>query len=402
MSDLLPRRADVTVIGGGVIGSSAAYHLAVKKIDVVLLEKGDFASGTSSACDGLIFLQSKKPGPHLELAMAGRSRFDDLPEELESDIELRCKGGMIIIERDSELQAMERFVEEQRKIGLEVSLLEGYEARELEPCLSDDVTAATFCPLDGQVNPISLTLAFLKAAKSRGAKVFSHTPATGIELRGGAIEGVRTLRGVIRTETVVNAGGVYAPQIGKMVGLDIPIVPRRGQLLVTEALPRLLSRCLISARYIAAKYDSGTVSGEDRGISLEQTENGNFLLGSTREFVGFDRRTTQYAIQRILSDTTRVIPRLKDAHLIRAFAGLRPYTPDGLPILGKVRSVGGFIMAAGHEGDGIALSSVTGQLVAEIVADGKSGTPLEPFALERFFPPKQSEGRKAYERGKKA
>jgi glycine/D-amino acid oxidase-like deaminating enzyme len=387
MSDRLPGRADVTVIGGGVIGSSVAYHLSTKKVSVVLLEKGDFASGTSSACDGLIFLQSKKPGPHLELAMASRARFDSLSDELNSHIELRCEGGMITIGTDSELHAMEHFVEEQRKLGLEVSLLDGRQAMELESCLSHEIMASTFCPLDGQVNPIYLTLAFLKAARRQGARLFAHTPVTGIKRREDGIHALRTPHGVIETGTVVNAAGVYAPEIGKMIDLDIPITPRRGQLLVTEALPPLLSRCLLSARYIAAKYDPHPAPGGSLGISIEQTGNGNFLLGSTREFVGFDKHTTPDAMERIVSETTRIIPRLKDAHLIRAFAGLRPYTPDGLPILGKVNGAEGFIMAAGHEGDGIALSPITGQLIAELIAEGKPSISLEPFALERFFPP---------------
>jgi glycine/D-amino acid oxidase-like deaminating enzyme len=390
MSDLLPSRADVIVIGGGVIGSSVAYHLSAKKVRVVVLEKGDLASGTSSACDGLVFLQSKKPGPHLELAMASRGRFDDLPEELDSQIELRRKGGMITIGTESELHAMEHFVEEQRKLGLEVSLLDGRLARELEPCLSHEIMASTFCPLDAQVNPIYLTLAFQRAAKRKGARLFAHTPVTNIKRRGDGIDWVRTPQGVIETETVVNAAGVYAPEIGKMVDLDIPIIPRRGQLLVTEALPPFLTRCLLSAGYIAAKYDPGLAEGVNLGISIEQTGNGNFLLGSTREFVGFDKRTTPEAMKRIVLETTRIIPRLKDAHMIRAFAGLRPYTTDSLPILGKVNGLEGFVIAAGHEGDGIALSPITGQVIAELIADGKPSIPLDPFALDRFSGPKPS------------
>lgn len=384
MSEFLPRTADVIVIGGGVIGSSVAYHLSKKKVGVVLLERGDFASGTSSACDGLVFLQSKKPGPHLELAMASRARFDDLPEELDSRIELRREGGLITIGSEGELHAMERFVEEQRNLGLEVSLLEGSLAKELEPCLSDKIMASTFCPLDAQVNPIYLTLAFQRAARRHGARLYAHTPVTGIQRRGDGVEGVRTPQGVIATKRVVNAAGVYAPEIGKMVDLHIPITPRRGQLLVTEALPPFLNRCLLSAGYIAAKYDPGLAEGETIGISIEQTGNGNLLLGSTREFVGFDKRTTPDAMKRIAVETTRIIPRLKDAHIIRAFAGLRPFTTDGLPILGEVESVEGFVMAAGHEGDGIALSPITGQLIAELIAEGRPGIPLAPFALERF------------------
>jgi glycine/D-amino acid oxidase-like deaminating enzyme len=267
---------------------------------------------------------------------------------------------------------------------LEVFLLDGRQTRELEPSLSREITASTFCPLDGQVHPIYLTLSFLRAAKRQGSRHFAHTPVTGIRRRGDLIDAVRTPRGLIETRTVVNAAGVYAPEIGKMVDLDIPIIPRRGQLLVTEPLPPFLTRCLVSAKYIAAKYDSNLTCRESMGISIEQTGNGNLLLGSTREFVGFDKRTTPDAVRRIVSETTRMLPRLKDAHLIRAFAGLRPYTKDGLPILGKADSLKGFFMACGHEGDGIALSPITGLLIAELIADGHASISLDPFALERF------------------
>lgn len=390
MSDLLPRQADVIVIGGGVIGASVAYHLSRKNLDVLVLEKSDFASGTSSACDGMVFLQSKKPGVHLQLAMASRKRLDDLPEELDSDIELRSNGGLITIRSEAELQAVKCLAEEQKRIGLEVSLLDGRQAVDLEPCLSGEILAAAFCPLDAQVNPIYLTLAFLRAAKRHGASLFPRTPVGAIHVKGGRIHAVSTPRGVVESKTVVNAAGVYAPQVGKMVGLDVPIAPRRGQVLVTEALPCTLTRCLLSAKYLAAKYDPGLVGGENPGVSIEQTRNGNFLLGSTREFVGFDKRTTPKAMKEILAGTTLIIPRLRDAHLIRTFAGLRPYTPDGLPILGRVPSVEGFIMATGHEGDGMALSPITGQLTAELIADGEPSISLEPLGLERFSLPEPS------------
>lgn len=387
---MLPPKADVVVIGGGVIGASVAYHLSRKKVQVVLLEKDDFVSGTSSACDGMIFLQSKKPGVHLEAALASRRRFDTLPEEMGLEIEFRSGGGMILIRNEAELQAMQRLVADQRRTGLKVDLLEGGQAGELEPSLACDVMAYTHCPLDAQVNPIYLSLAFIRAARRHGAKLFSHTPVTAITLKHGAVHSVQTDQGKIETRVVVNAAGVHAPEIGKMVNLNIPIIPRRGQILVTDSLRPLLTRCLISARYIAAKYDPSLTEEENPGISIEQTGNGNFLLGSTREFVGFDRRTTPHAMKRIISETTRIIPRLKDAHLVRAFAGLRPYTTDGLPILGKVDSLEGLIMACGHEGDGIALSPITGQLIAELIADGKTSIPLEPFALERFSLPERS------------
>jgi sarcosine oxidase subunit beta len=384
---VLPRKADVVVIGGGVIGSSILYHLSKKKIQAVLLEKGELISGTSGACDGLIFLQSKKPGPHLRLAQEGTKRFSNLSNlkhELHFDIEYRNSGGMIVIENDHELKVMERFVAEQRKIGLDISLLDSNQAREKEPSLSEKIFGSTFSPSDGKANPLLLTHAFIRSAKKLGARVFTENEVTGIALKSHQVRSVKTGKGEIETTTIVNAAGAYAPEIGKLVHLDIPIKPRRGQLLVTEPMPPVLNRGVLSAKYIAAKFDPALAETEGEGISIDQTSSGNFLLGSTREFVGFDTRTTHQAMTNIATQAIHIIPQLKDTHIIRAFAGLRPYTQDGLPILGNVDGVEGFIVAAGHEGDGVALSPITGEVIAELVDTKTTPISLNEFRLERF------------------
>jgi len=384
---LLPSKADVVVIGGGVIGSSVAYHLSKRKVSVVLLEKNGLVSGTSGACDGLVYLQSKRPGAHLKLAMESRKRFDSLQHELGRDIEFRSHGGMIVVETQEELEAMHLFAEDQKATGLEVTLLDGKQSRELEPSLSEGILGCTYSPLDGQVNPIALALALLRRAREKGAKILPHTGVIGLGLESDRMVSVKTAAGTIETKRVVNAAGVHAPGIGRMVGVEIPIKPRRGQILVTEAYAPLLRRGLLSAKYIAAKYNPALAETGELGISIEQTKSGGFLLGSTREFVGFDRRTTWSAMKSIALQTSRILPSLRDLRVIRTFAGLRPSTPDGLPILGPVPNVEGLFMAAGHEGDGIALSPITGQILAEWIVEGSPGLDVSPFNLERFLAP---------------
>jgi len=381
---MLPATADVVVIGGGVIGSSIAYYLSKRRIHVVLVERGPIGSGTSSACDGLIFLQSKKPGSHLKLAMESRRLYETLSEELDSDIEYRSSGGMVVIENEMELQAMRRLVKEQKEAGLDVSLIEKSLASEMEPCVSQDIIAATYSPRDSQVNPICLVRAFIKAALRLGAKVFPRTEVMGIRSTPHGVGSVRTSGGEIETSVIVNAAGVYAPRIGKMAGIDIPIIPRRGQLLLTEPVQPLINRCLISATYIAAKYNPEIAIHGKIALSIEQTKKGNFLLGSTREFAGYDRGTSLNGTRAIAAYAAKILPLLRKLHAIRSFAGLRPYTPDGLPILGKVGDREGLILAAGHEGDGIALSPVTGQLTAQLISEGRTGFDLADYRLERF------------------
>lgn len=386
---------DVVVIGGGVIGTSVAYSLARRGIRTTLLERGDMASGSSGACDGLVLLQSKKPGIHLRLAMESRKLFDRLMEELPVPIEYRRGGGMVVIETEEEFRAMEHYVHAQRETGLEVALLDIAAARSMEPGLSESLVGAAYSPLDGQVNPIALTHGFALGARALGARVLTQTEVKGIRLGGGRVTGVETDRGSFSARVVVNAAGVYAPSVGEMVGIKVPIRPRRGQLLVTAATKRMIRGGFISARYIAAKQNPELAKGKGEGIAIEQTESGNLLLGSTREFVGFDWRTTVEGLRGIARRTMAVLPGLSVLNVIRSFAGLRPYTPDGLPILGPVRGVEGFIMAAGHEGDGIALSPVTGELLAQLIAEGRTEIPLDPFRLERFensFSPSLVEG----------
>jgi len=379
-----PSQTDVVVIGAGIIGSSIAYHLARYKLRVTVLERGDIASGSSGACDGLVFLQSKKPGIHLQLAMESRRRFDLLARQLPVPIEYKETGGMVVIEIEDELSAMQQFVKDQQEIGLDVSLINRDQARKLEPHLSEHILGATHSLLDGQVNPISLTLGFALGAKALGARVITGAGVHGINTTAGRVSSLETDAGRFETDIVINAAGIHAPEIGALVGLDIPIKPRRGQIIVTEACPTILKHCMISAKYIAAKFNPEIAAGSGEGISIEQTENGNFLLGSTREFVGFDKRTTTDGLHRIAAKTAGIIPALKQVNVIRAFAGLRPYTPDGLPILGPVDDVSGFFMAAGHEGDGIALSPITGELIAQMIAKGKSDISLDDFRLDRF------------------
>lgn len=378
------KTTDVIIIGGGVIGASIAYHLAEQKVEVVLLEKGGLASGSSGACDGLVFLQSKKPGIYLELALASLKLFQNLSGRLPVDMEFRQTGGLVIIESEAELEAMKTYVERQRETGLEVSLLDTDETRRLEPSLSEKIIGATWSPMDGQVNPTKLTLAFALGARARGAEILTGRRVTGLSRTETGNWSVSAGDDVYQAETVVNAAGILAPQIAGMIGLEVPIQPRRGQIIVTEATGPIIGHCLISAGYIAAKFNPRIAKESDQGISIEQTVSGNLLLGSTREFVGYDRRTTMSGLKSIAGRTSRIIPRLAGLNLVRSFAGLRPYTPDGLPVLGRVEGLDGLIMAAGHEGDGIALSPITGHLIAQLIVSGQTDLPLDEFNYGRF------------------
>lgn len=385
---------DGVVIGGGIIGCSVAYHLAKAGVRVAVVERGALGAGTSAACDGGLLLQTKQPGLHLDLARASIARLAALAEELDWDFEYQPASAMLVIRTADSRAAMERFIAEQRAAGLAVRLLAPREARELEPALEGPFKAATYLDAtdgltDGMVNPPYLTYAFARGAVAHGARIITEAPVEAIELAGGRVAAVRTPRGRIACDFVVNAAGAWAPEIGRLVGLEIPIRPRRGQLVVTECLPPLIGRFILDATYIALKYNPALLAGAPEAalpvpLALEQTRAGSMLLGSTREYVGYDRQTTRAAIARIVHQAIELIPALRTAAVLRTFAGLRPATPDGLPIIGPVAEVPGFYLAAGHEGDGIALSAITGQLIAEAVLGQPTALPLEGLRLERF------------------
>jgi len=378
------KNADVVIAGGGVIGSAIAYFLSLNGIEVVLLEKEEIGSGSSGACDGAVLMQSKKPGIHLKMAMESHKLLEELQDQLPIPFEFEKNGGLIVIETEEERLLMEQHVKAQREAGLAVELLDEKQLQTLSPHLSTHLLGATYSSCEGKINPLALTLGFIRGAIQLGASIITRTTVLDIKTNGEQIASVQTDNGEIQTRILVNAVGAYASQIGQMLDVDIPIRPKRGQILVTEPRPGLLKPCLLTASYIAAKYNPPSKNKNGGGLSMDQTHNGNLLLGSTRELVGYDKRNSADGLMQIASRAVRILPDLKDMMLIRAFAGLRPYTPDGLPILGKVEKIKGFIMAAGHEGDGIALSAITGKLISELIIHGETDVILDNFNINRF------------------
>lgn len=385
-------KAEVVVIGGGVIGAAIAYYLSKRGIDTVLLEKRGLLLGTSGACDGFFAVQSKRPGLLLKLALESVKEVERLSKELPLPIYYRRCGGLILIENRYEMKLMEDFVSRQREAGLEVRIISTEGAKKFCPLLADDLEGATYSPLDGQIHPHYLTLALLEGFKASGGRVMLRSEATEIVTENKRVKEVRTSTGVsIRADFVVCAAGVESSKIGERLGIKLPVIPKRGQILVTEKFPPLIRTILFDAKYILVKLYPEVlkdVSEEVRrlgvGLIVEQTEHGNLLLGSTRELVGYDDSVSFEAMLAIARNTLRYLPGLRKVNIIRAFAGLRPSTPDGYPIIGPVEGIEGLIIATGHEGDGIALAPITGRLVSELISEGKTSIDIGPLLPSRF------------------
>jgi sarcosine oxidase subunit beta len=385
------KQTDVIIVGGGIIGCSTAYYLSKLGKKVLVLEREDITRGSAGATDGVVGYHTKKPGHQMDLAVQSIAMFEHLSEELGTDIEygFQC-GGMQPVEDKMQWDILSEIVAEQRKSGVDIEMISAEEACKIEPMLSKNIYGALYSKTGGKVNPIKLTMAFASAAKKLGATIQIETEVTDLIKEGNKILGVSTNRGDYYADAIVNACGSWAAYTAKMAGIDMPIRPRKGQLMVTEPIGPFMDCTLQCARYNVIKFRPETITDENvlklgSSLSIEQTESGGLIIGGSRELVGYDRENSLEAIETILKRAVRFFPALKDVCIIRTFAGLRPYTPDGLPIIGRVDGLEGFYMAAGHEGDGIALSPITGKLLAEQIVYGKESYSLEPFSPNRFL-----------------
>ncbi|WP_164216067.1 FAD-dependent oxidoreductase [Virgibacillus sp. YIM 98842] len=378
----------VVVAGGGLIGASTAYYLTKSGAEVTLIESKDIASGTSGACDRAIMLQSKKPGPTLDLAIESIALYKELEAELETELEYRKSGGMIIIETPEEMAAMEHMVERQQKAGIDVKLITGKEAQERQPGLSKDLIGSTWWEEDAEVNPLKVSFAMANAAKSRGAKIKLGTPVKRLLTENNRVIGVETPTEKIYADAVVVAMGVWTPKLFEPFGVDVPIIPRQGHILVSERMPSFLHTGILSAAYIANKLKRNHQSEDPDpfgvGLAIGQTHSGSLLIGGSRQFTGYNTETNPEVIRKIGEAAVRAFPLLAKARIIRAFTGLRPYTPDGMPILGPVEGMDGVYIAAGHEGDGVALAPISGKIMAHMVCGENSGMDINTFSLSRF------------------
>ncbi|PKL12600.1 MAG: FAD-binding oxidoreductase [Spirochaetae bacterium HGW-Spirochaetae-8] len=387
------QKYDVIVIGGGIIGLSCAYYLSKNNQRVLVLESGGFADGASGSCDDMILFQSKKPGINLELAFESLELYKSLREELDDDLGFANYGGMVLIQNADELEIMERFVQQQRSFGLDVEILSKAEMRARQPFLSERFIASTYSPMDAQADPFAVMHGFSRAGAKRDMTIVRHTPVIGIERdsHGDFVVSAANDR-KYRAPRVVNAAGTWAGQIANLVGESIPITPKRGQIIITEKIPVVGQTNLWSAKYLVTKLDpnyqvASSETERELGLAFAFTRSSgdSYLIGSTREYAGYDKKTTMEGIRAIIQQAVSYLPVLKDVHFIRAIAGLRPSTPDGKMILGEHQNLSGFFTAAGHEGDGISLAPITGKLLAEMVCSGKMDQRLSELSPNRFL-----------------
>ncbi|MCX4472695.1 FAD-binding oxidoreductase [Micromonospora sp. NBC_01655] len=372
--------ADVVVIGAGMVGAACAYYAARAGLAVTVVDRAGVAGGTTGAGEGNILLSDKPPGPELALARHSGRLWHELGDALGGErIELERKGGLVVAASAAEHAALRAFAAGQRAAGVEVVPVPAEALPEHEPHLARDLAGGAYYPQDMQVQPMLAAAHLLRAA---GVPVLTGTTVTGLRRdAAGAIRGVVTDRGALPTPAVVNAAGVWAAGIAGLAGVGLPVLPRRGFVLVTEALPPLIRHKVYAAGYVAGVGRSS--EGLEVSPVVEGTRAGTVLIGSTRERVGFDRTVPLSALRQLAAGAVRLFPVLASVSVIRAYRGFRPYSPDHLPMIGADPRVPGLFHACGHEGAGIGLAPATGHAVAALLTGRAPQVDLRPFAPER-------------------
>ncbi|MEB8805303.1 FAD-dependent oxidoreductase [Bacillus cereus] len=383
------RHCDVLIIGGGIIGCSIAYYTSKYGRDVTIIEKGEFVSGTSSRCDGNILAIDKDPGFDSQMSLVSQKLVTDLSEELEHSFEYRAPGSILVCESDEEMEAAQQWVNRQKEAGLSFRMLDRQDIREESPFFADDLLGGLECATDSTVNPYLLAFSLLSEAQKFGAKAFKQTEVKSMEIETDGSFVVETTNGTFTAQQVVNAAGVWAPKIGQMLNINIPIEPRKGHIIVASRQQHVGCRKVMEFGYLISKFGGKRkvdALTEKYGVALvfEPTESQNFLIGSSREFVGFHTRINNEVIKCIANRAIRFYPKMADMMVIRSYAGLRPWTEDHLPIISRVEHIPNYFIAAGHEGDGISLAAVTGKVIEELLNEKETIIPIEPLRLSRF------------------
>jgi len=388
------RSFDVIVIGAGVIGSSVAYHLVKKGLEVALIEKGGVASGTSSRCDAVALISDKKPGIDTKIGYASIRLFKQLAKEFSVDFEFSSRGSLYVCETDQELEVARMYVSQQVNDGYDMRMVDRYELQEIEPYLADDLAGGIWTEVDSSMNPYKLCFAFVEEGKKLGLKVYDYHTVQNITLdEKGRVESVVTDRGEFKTKRIVNCAGVWSPKIAEMVGIHIPIKPRKGMVLVSEKTPLKVAKQKIHEfGYMASKFEdiqfqrnvSELVKKHNVAFTIEPTEAKNYLVGGHRSFSGFDIRSENEVMRAIAERAIRFLPILKELNCIRAYAGVRPWVEDHLPIVSEVEEVPGFYIASGHEGDGISMSPITGRIVAQLITGEPTDFNIDNLNYSRY------------------
>ncbi len=373
---MLPTTSDIVIVGGGVMGSSTAYHLAQRGgASVTLLEKApSFGEGSTGRCAGGVRHQFST-AVNINLSIESIKMLERFPDELGQAVDLRQIGYLFLLDNEADMAQFRANVALQNSMGIESVVLTPDELAQRVPYLNlAGIVGGTFYHRDGLADPHSVVQGYVNATRRLGAKLFAATEVTGIEMAGDKIQAVVTPQGKIATGTLVIAAGAWSGQIGRMIGLEIPIVPIRRQMAVTRALPELKKFDLTFALFF--------------GQSLYFHPEGEGILtgmSNPDEPAGFNEQVDPAWTFKHIDRAIYRFPLLEKAELLTEWAGLYEVTPDHQAILGRLPGVETAICVAGFSGHGFMHGPICGRLMAEEVLDGRAQTVnIDDLRYERF------------------
>jgi glycine oxidase len=369
-------RYDVIVLGGGIIGCALAEELSRRDQRVAVLERGRIGAEASAAAAGILSAQMDvlAPGPFFDLCQASRRLYPSWIRRLEARsgerVDYEVRGVLHLAVSSAQVNRFERQARWQTKAGAPVERWTADEVRRREPAIDGPFRCAFHFPLEGQVDNVQLMRALTAACRRAGVRLREETAVRSLVVRASRVEAVETDRGRLRAPVIVNTLGSWAALRGTACA-RLPVEPARGQILSFAGPRGLFHRPVMTDRaYIIQRRD------------------GQLLLGSTVERVGFDKRLTVQGMHHILRGARRISSALESCGFVEAWAGLRPYSRTGYPLLGRT-SVEGLYVATGHFRHGILLAPITAQVMADLILRGRSSSDVALFSpqlsVEKYY-----------------
>ncbi|MFL5864735.1 MAG: NAD(P)/FAD-dependent oxidoreductase [Solirubrobacteraceae bacterium] len=368
----LPRSASVVIIGGGVIGTSAAFHLSEAGVDVVLCERAELGSGSTSRAAGGVRAQFSD-ALNIQIAQRSLKAFGAFAERPGWEIDLKRSGYLFVLSRQDDMAEFQSSVELQNAHGVPSRMLTAGEARQLCPLLGgEDILGASFSPDDGHATPEAVVQGYAVAARRLGADLRVGCEVIGIETAGGEIRTVITNHGPIATSIVLCAAGAWSRRCGDMVGVALPVTPLRRQILFTEPMDDLPPELPFTIDFASSFYF--------------HREGPGLLMGMSHgaEQPGFELQTTDDWIPDLLRIASRRAPRIAEAGIKGGWAGLYEVTPDHNAIIGESRRVGRFLYATGFSGHGFLQGPAVGEILRDLVLERPPFVDVGPLSVDRF------------------